>query len=281
MKTLLLLLPLLAYGQAVTGPRSGFVFDTKSKVIRPVNGIPGAATLGEALDLGGLLLDQVEFSGQLAYAVAGANVYRILLNSGQFEPIQGTQPDARLAAPRLLWSAATRTIQILPAGRPAFVKADGDLITAAVNQNCAILAFEATVEQLCDGTNQSRLYAGKATALAADANSIYAISDNQILRLAPDLQVLGTGPQLVGLALAGTSLLAVADAQAQTISFLAVSGKVTPDPIKLLFKPTTLRHLDTQILQLGEAGATPFEVLDLIQQNRSFFIPAIATVGTN
>ena len=48
-----------------------------------------------------------------------------------------------------------------------------------------------------------------------------------------------------------------------------------PEPVTLLFKSTTLRYLGTQILQLGEAGPAPFEVLDLNQQNRNFFIPAI------
>ena len=282
MKALLTLLPLLAYAQGVTGPRSGFVFDAQAKAIRPVNGIPGAATLGEPLDLGGLTLDQVEFGfAGVAYAIASGRVYRISLNNPKAEIISGTLPDARLAAGGVLWSPSTRTLQFLTDGRQVLVNADGNLTAAVLTGvNCAILAFDSgAVESLCDN-NQLRIYDDQTvtvTALAVTHDAIFALAGNRILELSPELKTISSGIQLVGLTAVNNVLLAVADANQRNVTFISLNDNPAPSPVNLLFKPKGLRHLDTDILQLGDAGLEPFEVIDLNQQNRNFFIPAIVT----
>src|SRR5205807_6208833 len=74
------------YGQTGTvgGPSSGYVFDPSVKVVRQIRGIPGAAIMGEALDLG-LAVTSAEVSprGDSAVALAAdgsAHVFR--LNNG-------------------------------------------------------------------------------------------------------------------------------------------------------------------------------------------------------
>jgi hypothetical protein len=41
-----------AFGADISGPLTGYVFDSTSRIVRPVLGIPGAATLGDGLNLG-------------------------------------------------------------------------------------------------------------------------------------------------------------------------------------------------------------------------------------
>ena len=132
MKTLLALLPLFSYAQGLTGIQSGFVFDTQSKVIRPVNGLPGVATLGEPVDVG-VALNQVEFvrGSDVAYAAAEDRVYRIRLSTGTAETINETLAGGRLVAAGLFWIESSRTIQFLSDLSQVFVDSDGDL-TAAV-----------------------------------------------------------------------------------------------------------------------------------------------------
>jgi DNA-binding beta-propeller fold protein YncE len=55
----------------VAGPVSGFVFDESARVIRPVRGIPGAATLGDPLVLG-FEIASAAIAPELDYALAVA-----------------------------------------------------------------------------------------------------------------------------------------------------------------------------------------------------------------
>jgi hypothetical protein len=59
------------YGQtgSITGPSSGYVFDPSAKVVRQIRGIPGAAMMGDSLDLG-LSAASVEVSPRGDSAVA-------------------------------------------------------------------------------------------------------------------------------------------------------------------------------------------------------------------
>jgi hypothetical protein len=56
-------LPALWAEAGVQGPVSGFVLDRRSHAIRAINGIPGASTLGEPLDIG-LAVDRAVFPAQ-------------------------------------------------------------------------------------------------------------------------------------------------------------------------------------------------------------------------
>jgi len=73
----------LAYGQtgSVGGPSTGYVFDASAKMLRQVRGIPGAALMGDAMDLGiSAAGAQVSPHGDAALAIAAdgsAHLFRL------------------------------------------------------------------------------------------------------------------------------------------------------------------------------------------------------------
>jgi hypothetical protein len=62
----------------LSGPSLGFVFDSDAKGIRPILGIPGAATLGKPLDLGTAIV-KAAVSAQQDYVLAFATSAALLL----------------------------------------------------------------------------------------------------------------------------------------------------------------------------------------------------------
>jgi len=275
----------LTQAQSLTGIQSGFVYDATAKAIRPVNGLPGASTLGDPLDFGSSLpFDQVEFSTthKRAYASVANQFYKLNLITNIAEPVETSLTNARLIAPGLLWSPDTRQVQFTESATQTFVASDGALTAAILKSGCAILAFDAgTVESIC-GNTQTQLFndaTAKIISLASTTASVYALdaNSNQVLELSQTPTPIAAGfQQPVGLAAVSETQLAVADAGTQTLNFISLNATPAAPAISLLFAPTSLRHMDSNILQLGDAGAKPFEVIDLNQQNRNFFIPAIA-----
>jgi hypothetical protein len=271
--------------QGITGIRSGYVFDTQSKSIRPVNGLPGASTLGAPLAFGlNAPFDQVQFTktGNSAYASINTQIYKLNLDTQTAEPLTNTPADALLVAPGLIWSPSTRQIQFTETnGAQSFVAADGNLTAALLHKSCATLAFDSgTIESIC-GNTQTQLFndpTAKITALAPTTTAIYALdsNNNQVRQLGKQDPIASGFQQPVGLATVTDTQLAIADAATQSVTFISLDNSQPTDPISLLFAPTTLRHLASNILQLGEVGANPFEVIDLNQRNRNFFVPAIA-----
>lgn len=65
----LLMAPVALQAASIEGPRLGYVFDHASKSIRPILGIPGAATMGQALE-SGLDLRKIAISPAQDYVLA-------------------------------------------------------------------------------------------------------------------------------------------------------------------------------------------------------------------
>ncbi len=110
-----------AEGPAVRGPVLGYFFDPGAAALRPILGIPGAATLGQPLDLGELIQKAVVSpNGELALAVAASDfrVLAVRLPSGAVEACQCPRgpdrivfsPDGNLAA---LYYASESSITVL------------------------------------------------------------------------------------------------------------------------------------------------------------------------
>src|SRR6266545_7546197 len=76
----------MAYAQtgSVAGPSAGYVFDAPAKAVRQIRGIPGAAMMGEALDLGiGIASAEISPRGDLAVATgADGAVHLFRLSNG-------------------------------------------------------------------------------------------------------------------------------------------------------------------------------------------------------
>lgn len=68
----------LAGQSTLSGPSLGFVFDSDAKSIRPILGIPGAASLGQSLDLG-IAVTKASVSPQEDYVLAFSSDSSLLL----------------------------------------------------------------------------------------------------------------------------------------------------------------------------------------------------------
>ncbi|MGE5568940.1 MAG: hypothetical protein ACM3S5_07890 [Rhodospirillales bacterium] len=143
-----------AQGPAIRGPMLGYVFDPGAAAIRPILGIPGAATLGAPLDLGEPILRAMISPRQdfaLAVAASDSRVLAVSLPSGTAEGCQcAPGPDRILFSPRgdavaLYYSAGAR-LHVLP--RAGTVRGGdfdlslfpGELTALAVSDSGAVLA---------------------------------------------------------------------------------------------------------------------------------------------
>ncbi|HOK45060.1 MAG TPA: hypothetical protein PLA43_05675 [Bryobacteraceae bacterium] len=143
-----------AHGPAIRGPMLGYVFDPGAAAIRPILGIPGAATLGAPLDLGEPIVRAVISPRQdfaLAVAASDSRVLAVSLPSGTAEGCEcAPGPDRILFSPRgdaaaLYYSAGAR-LRVLPrAGTARGGEFDlslfpGELTALAVSDSGAALA---------------------------------------------------------------------------------------------------------------------------------------------
>ena len=118
------LAPVLVEAQ-IQAPTLGYVPDTELAAVRPILGIPGAATLGEALDLG-VAIDAVAVSPRQDYILALSNHHPVLVlpdGSGSLSLVRESastvdrivlSPSGSAAA---LMDSDGRTIQVI-AGLP-------------------------------------------------------------------------------------------------------------------------------------------------------------------
>jgi hypothetical protein len=93
-------------GFALNGPSLGLMFDSGSAVIRPILGIPGAATLGMPLDAGFAVGQAVVApGGDFALAVAKADFHLAVVRASggvvqNLAPVMGGAPDVIEFSPR-------------------------------------------------------------------------------------------------------------------------------------------------------------------------------------
>jgi hypothetical protein len=150
-----------AHGADIGTPRLGYVWDSAAQSVRPVEGIPGAAFLGQALDLGGQLTRAV-ICRNLGYILAissrerTASVLQIGAGSVTSRVIEGArQPvDRMVLSPSgtsaLLYDAREQTLQIVtglpgtpvvtrsitvPAAEAMSVSDDGLLVLLALGES--------------------------------------------------------------------------------------------------------------------------------------------------
>jgi hypothetical protein len=94
--------PLALVAQSnVAGPGSGYVFDSSSRALRPILGVPGGATLGGAIDVGGeILAAWVAPRQDLALVVTGSGTRFLRLKGGEAAPLalEGSLPAPERAA---------------------------------------------------------------------------------------------------------------------------------------------------------------------------------------
>jgi len=107
----------------VRGPVLGYVLDSRTQAVRPINGIPGATHLGGPLALG-FPVSQAVFSSRgdfgVVVATEGGAVYRVSIAGGVVEltQIAGAIRPSRLAVNAadtavLLYSAEPRRVQVV------------------------------------------------------------------------------------------------------------------------------------------------------------------------
>jgi hypothetical protein len=110
---------LCGYGQQgrVAGPLAGIVFDPATRTLRPVLGIPGAAVIGGAFDLGGLDLRSGWASPRLDSAIAVAadgtvHVFRLASGTTAERPANGI-------------TVVPEAVEYSPSGKAAALVANG------------------------------------------------------------------------------------------------------------------------------------------------------------
>lgn len=187
-------------GLGLSGPVLGYVFDQASRAIRPVTGVPGAAGLEPAVDLGAALEAAWIHSGsRLAVVmpkdggVAVANWREapalISLDSGLSRLTQvafapgGSQAALTDGVAVELWSnlheSPRREESFAPAGGIAALALRGDGTLALAGQDGSILLWEhGTRRTLAVGGAWSALAFAADGLLAADAGELIRISDN-------------------------------------------------------------------------------------------------------
>ena len=109
------------------GPVAGYVFDRGIKGIRPINGIPGSAMLGDALSLP-VDLDSAVFTGAAGFALA-----------------RSSGPD------RKLW-----VVQGLGSGQPVFTPVAGGSADAEGGRGLAIVSLQARDVSASDPARAAR-----------------------------------------------------------------------------------------------------------------------------
>ncbi len=149
---------LQAWGADLKAPRLGYVWDSAAQTLRAVEGIPGAAFLGDPLDLGGQY-SQVAVSQKLDYALALSSESHnpVVLQIGADGMVSRAIPDALAAVDRialsptgtsaLLYAAGKQVLQVITglpaapvvaktftgiAAGPMAVSDDGSLVLLAV-----------------------------------------------------------------------------------------------------------------------------------------------------
>jgi hypothetical protein len=158
-------------GPALSGPTLGLVFDSSQSALRPIRGIPGAASLGDAVNAG-FLLASATISPQQGYALAvKADDSSVVLvrATGASAAIPGARPAPALVVfspagtAAALYDSGAGRVQILT-GLPDSAAVQSDIDISALAGPVAALAVD-------DAGASLFLAAG-----AAEAVSLYRIA---------------------------------------------------------------------------------------------------------
>jgi len=299
-------LPLVAGEMTVTGPVSGFVFDSQQRAIRPVMGILGAAYLGDPV-APGVDFASVAPSGKVALAVSGGRLFLVMgFGVGELRWIDlGAAMDG---LDRAAWNADSTAAVVASstAGRvqrwshldatPAAsdptvldgpilalaIDAAGENIVAGVDGNGVYFVAGGAVRQL------SRLDKPAAIALAAGDLFTANRTTNEVLVIhdfanGGDATIFAneamgvTDP--VGLALsADQRSLIVAGGSAKRLTVFDLAGASAPGQVDLDFQPSRAERLsDKSLYLLNDGVKDPLQVLDAGPSMSVYFVPAGTT----
>jgi len=213
----------LAAGQQdparISGPVLGYVLDREAAALRPVLGIPGAATLGSRLDLGGEV-HRAAVAQEAGYVVAAMGVERQVRLIRDLEgqrssiPLADVPPDpARIllspagSAAALVYRDSIAVIEGLP-GAPA--------VSRIVQR--AALPTSATVWAISDDGAHLLLSAG-----ASEWEAVYLLDAEGGWRF-----LLSTGKTAAAAFLAGSTDTVIADGAWNRVAWVRASGEIVP-----------------------------------------------------
>jgi hypothetical protein len=299
-----------AFAAGPGGPVPGYILDSRTSVIRPVLGIPGAMQLGAPLSPG-FNVTSAEFgpAGDFALAMddrTPAHLYLVqqLSSTPAASDLGALANDARVLAINssgsagMVYSASTSQIWFatgLPQqpvlSAPISTANLAGPITAAALDDAGACAIAGTgaLETICsDGTSRRILETGlNVASIALSLNGQDAIvadqAATQVLFIPNYAQSSastviaaasdGLNTPAAVRAISATRIL-VADNAASKLFSIDTSGAQTVQSIDLNIAPTQLRPLaDRGILLLNDAATLPFTIMDLSQM-QTFFIPA-------
>jgi hypothetical protein len=301
-------LTLTAQEARLSGPVSGFVFDSASHSVRPIVGLPGAAYLGDPL-LGGLEWASVAPNGEVALAVKDGRWFAIrgLGATAAWADIEADWP----APERVAWSSDGAAAALsTPEGGLRILRylLDGPVAASAVDLpgpvaalalegsgECAAAAVTAAGEGglylACPGAPARLLAAisepaavvlarGGRDLFAADrAGRILEIMDFRgAARVMPFAEMPGSAWDPVGLAVsADQRLLFVAHRAQRRVDAFDLESRTLAAQIGVEGEPALLEPLAVRSVFLlrsaGDAGE-PLLVLDAGREPAVFFVPA-------
>jgi hypothetical protein len=135
-------------GTALSGPTMGLVFDSSQSALRPIRGIPGAATLGDPLNLGFALASATVSPRQdFALALRADDSSLVLVRAGRFAAIPKTRPAPALmvfnnaGTAAALYDSGAGRVQILT-GLPDAAAVQSDVDISALAGPVAALAVD-------------------------------------------------------------------------------------------------------------------------------------------
>ena len=138
-------------GTALTGPSMGLVFDSSQSALRPIRGIPGAATLGDPVNLGFPLASATVSPRQdFALALRADDSSLVLVRPGaeiSSTPVPGVRPAPSLVvfsptgAAAALYDSGAGRVQILT-GLPDAATVQSDVDISALAGPVAALAVD-------------------------------------------------------------------------------------------------------------------------------------------
>ena len=277
----------------VAGPSSGVVFDRTAGALRPVLGVPGAATLGEGMALAygvNWIAVAPRFDSAVAAAQDGSLHFLRLTSGGISErTVAGISSVPREAlfspsgtAAALEWSGEAQIVTGLPdapalTGAPTRLGARGTRAAALSDDGAVLLVTDGNTVQIAGSGTE--VAAGSLAAFAPGSHDA-AIANGTGLSLVRD--VTGAAQSIVLAAEGVTNPVAVAFSADGANVFVAGAAGVTEWPTGSGFsvfvscpcQPATLAAMGA-LFRLNEPGQGPLWLFDPTGQTpRTVFVPA-------
>jgi hypothetical protein len=302
----LLLAPATVNPASLEGPRLGMVFDRTARALRPISGIPGAAILGEPLDLG-LDLRRTAVSPQQDYVLAteGEHNQVIVLTAGHvpvFVAGADRGPDELVLSPggqaAALYFKDRNRIEIV-SGLPAaprvatalFLSAGSTLSALAIGDDQTVLAGVGGAVYWVSHSGEVPVLTNlqKISAIVLTSTQFAIVADaatNQIHRVrnitgAIETDILAgpvegiSSPVAVAVSRDNRRVF-VANGKSETVALLDLRGKIGVTRISCACTPTGLDRLaGDNVFRLTEPSNRPMWVLEArTGGSRIVFVPA-------